>query len=353
MEEVGKKRYMHHYNFPPYSVGEVKPMRGPGRREIGHGALAEKALMPVLPAKEDFPYTIRVVSEVLGSNGSSSMASTCGSTLALMDAGVPISEPVAGIAMGLASDETGRYKVLTDLQDLEDGDGGMDFKVAGTKNGITAIQLDTKTKGLILPIVKETLEKAKIARMQILDSMLATIPAVRPELSQYAPRIITIEINPERIRDVIGPGGKVINEIIDATGVAIDIEQDGHVFITSPNGEAAQEAVEWIRRITREVTVGEVFDGKVVRIMDFGAFVEVSPRQDGMVHISELAPTRVNKVEDVVKLGDIVRVKVIAIDDQGRINLSMKRALPDYKDDYRPDRNDDRGPREQGGRRDQ
>ncbi len=327
MEEVGKKRFMHHYNFPPYSVGEVKPMRGPSRRDIGHGALAEKALMSVIPSKEEFPYTIRVVSEVLGSNGSSSMGSTCGATLALMDAGVPIKAPVAGIAMGLASDEKGNYKVLTDLQDLEDGDGGMDFKVAGTKDGITAIQLDTKTDGLSLAIVKETLEKAHAARLKILDVMFAAIPAVRPELSKYAPRIISLQINPDKIRDVIGPGGKVINEIIDATGVQIDIEQSGLVMITSTNEEGGARALEWVKRLTREVKVGEIFDGKVTRLMDFGAFVEVLPRQEGLVHISELAPQRVNKVSDVVKLGQQVKVKVMQIDEQGRINLSMKRVM--------------------------
>lgn len=325
MEEVGKKRYMHHYNFPPYSVGEVKPMRGPGRREIGHGALAEKALLPVLPPKEEFPYTIRVVSEVLGSNGSSSMGSTCGSTLALMDAGVPIKEPVAGIAMGIASDGSGRYKVLTDLQDLEDGDGGMDFKIAGTRNGITAIQLDTKTDGLTMQIMEETLTKAKTARMKILDVMASAIAQPRPELSQYAPRIVTLHINPEKIRDLIGPGGKMINEIIDATGVDIDIEQDGTVFVTSPSEDGFAKALEMIKRVTREVKAGEVFEGKVTRVLDFGAFVEVGPRQEGLVHISELASHRVEKVSDIVKIGQTVTVKVIGIDDQNRINLSMKR----------------------------
>ncbi len=325
MVDVGKKRYMHHYNFPPYSVGEVKPMRGPGRREIGHGALAEKALVPVLPSKEDFPYTIRVVSEVLGSNGSSSMASTCGSSLALMDAGVPITAPVAGLAMGLASDEDGRYKILTDLQDLEDGNGGMDFKVAGTTTGITAIQLDTKTLGLTMEIVKETLQRAKVGRLQILEVMGKTIAQPRAELSQYAPRITTLHISPEKIRDVIGPGGKQINEIIDATGVTMDIEQDGTVLITSTNAEQAQKAADWVKRLTREVVVGDIFEGKVSRILDFGAFVEIAPRQDGMVHISELAPYRIQKVEDVVKVGQIVKAMVIAIDDMGRVNLSMKR----------------------------
>lgn len=325
MEEVGKKRYMHHYNFPPYSVGEVKPMRGPGRREVGHGALAEKALMPVLPSKEEFPYTIRVVSEVLGSNGSSSMGSTCGSSLALMDAGVPIKAPVAGIAMGLASDEKGNYKILTDLQDLEDGEGGMDFKVAGTREGITAIQLDTKTNGLSIPIVKETLERAHTARLKILDVMDAAIAAPRADLSPYAPRIETLQINPEKIRDVIGPGGKVINEIIDATGVQIDIEQSGLVMITSVNEDGMKAAIEWVRRLTREVKAGEVFEGKVTRVLDFGAFVEILPRQEGLVHISELAPRRVEKAIDVVKVGQTVKVVVVGIDEQNRINLSMKR----------------------------
>ena len=325
MEEGGKKRYMHHYNFPPYSVGEVKPMRGPGRREVGHGALAEKALMPVLPSKEEFPYTIRVVSEVLGSNGSSSMASTCGSTLALMDAGVPIAAPVAGIAMGLASDESGNYKVLTDLQDLEDGEGGMDFKVAGTRDGITAIQLDTKTHGLSMEIVKKTLEQAYDARLKILDVMNAAIATPRENLSPYAPRIETLQINPDKIRDVIGPGGKVINEIIDATGVQIDIEQSGLVMITSNNEEGMQRAIEWVKRLTREVKAGEIFEGKVTRVLDFGAFVEVLPRQEGLVHVSELASHRVEKVSDVVKVGQTVKVLVVGIDEQNRINLSMKR----------------------------
>ncbi|MBI2483890.1 polyribonucleotide nucleotidyltransferase [Candidatus Uhrbacteria bacterium] len=326
MEVAGKKRYMHHYNFPPYSVGEVKPLRGPGRREVGHGALAEKALLPVLPSKEDFPYTIRVVSEVLGSNGSSSMGSTCGSTLALMDAGVPISAPVAGIAMGLASREDGAYKVLTDLQDLEDGKGGMDFKIAGTKKGITAIQLDTKTNGLTMEIVRETLTAGHAARVRILEVMGLAIASPRPELSKYAPRIISFMINPEKIRDVIGPGGKIINEIIDKTGVQIDIEQTGQVMVTSTSEEGSAEAVAWIKRLTREVKVGEIFEGRVTRIMDFGAFVEVLPRQEGLIHISELAPYRVRQVTDIVKLGQVIPVKVIGIDEQNRINLSLKQA---------------------------
>ena len=325
MEFVGVKRYFHHYNFPPFSVGEVKPMRGPGRREIGHGALAEKALAGMLPEKEIFPYTVRVVSEVLGSNGSSSMGSTCGSTLALMDAGVPIKAPVAGLAMGLATDTAGHWKIITDLQDLEDGAGGMDFKIAGTKDGITAIQMDTKTKGISLEVIEQTFAQAHAGRLQILDMMLKTIPAVRPDLSPYAPRIITLRISPELIGNVIGPGGKIINEIIATTGVqAIDIEDDGLVMITSVNAEGAKKAEEWVRNLTREVKAGELFTGKVVRLMDFGAFVEILPKQDGLVHISELAPWRVNAVGDIVKVGDTVHVKVKEIDEMGRINLSMK-----------------------------
>ncbi|RMG78217.1 MAG: polyribonucleotide nucleotidyltransferase, partial [Bacteroidetes bacterium] len=324
METVGQKRYMHHYNFPPYSVGEARPLRSAGRREIGHGALAEKALDPMIPPKEDFPYSIRVVSEVLDSNGSSSMASTCASTLALMDAGVPIKAPVAGIAMGLASDGE-NWKVLTDLQDVEDGKGGMDFKITGTRAGITAIQMDTKTDGLTMEIIKETLEKSKIAREQILNTIEKTIAAPRSELSPNAPRIISLEINPDKIKDVIGPGGKTINEIIEKTGVeAIDIEQDGKIFITSKKKESAEKAYKWVNDITRDITVGEIFEGTVTRIMDFGAFVEILPGKEGMVHISELAPWRVGKVEDIVKIGDKVQVKVIEIDDMGRINLSMK-----------------------------
>ncbi|HBP00517.1 MAG: Polyribonucleotide nucleotidyltransferase [Candidatus Uhrbacteria bacterium GW2011_GWF2_41_16] len=327
MEYVGKKRFMHHYNFPPYSVGEVKPMRGPGRREIGHGALAEKALSVVMPDKESFPYTIRVVSEVFGSNGSSSMASTCGTTLALMDAGVPIKAPVAGIAMGLASNSEGKWKVFTDLQDLEDASGGMDFKIAGTKKGITAIQMDTKTIGLTREMVEEAVHQAKEARFTVLDRMLSVLAEPRPDLSPYAPRIITLRINPEYIGDVIGPGGKMINEIIATTGVqSIDIEDDGLVMITSTNAEGAQKAESWIKDLTREAKAGEIFKGKVTRLMDFGAFVEFLPKKEGLVHISALAPWRVNKVSDIVKVGDQIFVKVTEIDDLGRINLSMKDA---------------------------
>ncbi|MBU0646483.1 polyribonucleotide nucleotidyltransferase [Patescibacteria group bacterium] len=327
MEFMGTKRFFHHYNFPPYSVGEVKPMRGPSRRDIGHGALAEKALAPMIPSKEDFPYTIRLVSETMGSNGSSSMASTCGSTLALMDAGVPIKTPVAGIAMGVATNDKGDWKVLTDIQDLEDGKGGMDFKIAGSREGITAIQMDTKTEGLSREIVEQTFKQAREARMEILDVIQKTIPEPRAEMSPYAPRIITVQIDPAKIGEVIGPGGKMINEIIDTTGVqSIDIEDSGLVMITSIGGEAADKAKAWVERIVKDIEVGEIYKGKVVRLMDFGAFVEILPKKDGMVHVSELAPWRVEKVSDIVKIGDEVNVKVIEIDDKGRVNLSMKQA---------------------------
>lgn len=328
MDDVGKKRYMHHYDFPSFSVGETGPNRGPGRREIGHGALAERALMPVIPKdKETFPYTVRVVSEVLSSNGSSSQASACGSSLALMDAGVPIAAQVAGVAMGLASvPDMSKWKVLSDLQDLEDGKGGMDFKIAGTRTGITSIQLDTKTIGLSADLVSETLKKAREARMKMLDAMDAVIAQPRPDFSPYAPRIVSFMINPEMIRKVIGPGGKQINEIIDATGVQIDIEDSGLVMVTSKNSDNMQKAVDWIKNLTREPKVGEVFAGKVTRLMDFGAFIEFLPGQEGMAHISQLADERVNRVEDVVKVGDQVSVKVIEIDSMGRINLSVKQA---------------------------
>ncbi len=327
MEVSGKKRFMHHYNFPPFSVGEAGPLRGPGRREIGHGALAERALLAVLPKTDLFPYTIRVVSEVLSSNGSSSMASTCASTLALMDAGVPIKEPVAGIAMGLASDEKGKYKILTDLQDLEDSKGGMDFKIAGTKNGITAIQMDTKTSGLTFEIVEKTLIQGKEARMEILGVMGQAIAVPRPELSPYAPRIITFKINPDKIRDVIGPGGKIINEIIDNTGVTIDIANDGMVTVCSAVPTALEKAVAWIKSLVQEAEVGEIFQGPVTRILDFGAFVEILPHKEGLVHISELAPYRVGKVTDIVNIGDVVKVKVIKVDEQGRVDLSIRRLI--------------------------
>ncbi|MBT4277741.1 polyribonucleotide nucleotidyltransferase [Candidatus Falkowbacteria bacterium] len=329
IEGTGTKRFMHHYNFPPFSVGEARPVFGPSRRDIGHGALAEKALEQVIPSKEDFPYIIRIVSETLGSNGSSSMASTCAATLALMDAGVPIKKPVAGIAIGLASnDDMSKWKVLTDIQDLEDGKGGMDFKVTGTSEGITAIQLDTKTNGLTEEIIAQALKQGREAINQILNVINESIAAPREELSKYAPRVITLNINPERIRDVIGPGGKIINKIIDETGVSIDIEDDGSVFIASAEAEGLERAVQWVKDLTHEVEAGEVYEGKVVRIMDFGAFVEILPGKDGLVHISELAHARTEKVEDVVKIGDVISVKVIEIDKMGRINLSFKATQP-------------------------
>lgn len=327
METMGTRRYFHHYNFPPYSVGETKPMRGPGRRDIGHGALAEKALESMIPGKEDFPYTIRVVSEVMSSNGSSSMASTCGSTIALMDAGVPIKSPVAGIAMGVATNDSDKFQILTDIQDLEDGPGGMDFKITGTRDGITAVQMDTKTHGLNHDIVVGAFKQGKGARLELIDDIQAVIKEPRKEMSPYAPRIISVKIHPDQIRDVIGPGGKMINEIIEVTGVqSIDIEDDGLVMITSIGAESADKAVKWVKDLTRKVEAGETFKGKVVRIMDFGAFVEVLPKQDGLVHVSELAPWHVEKVTDIVKEGDEVFVKVLEIDNMGRVNLSMKQA---------------------------
>jgi polyribonucleotide nucleotidyltransferase len=326
MEVDMKKRYIHHYNFPPYSVGEVRPMRGPGRREVGHGALAEKALVPVLPAKEVFPYTILLVSEVLESNGSSSMASTCGSTLSLMDAGVPIARPVSGIAMGIIVGAEGNFKVLTDIQGLEDHYGDMDFKAAGTEIGITALQMDVKVQGVTLEMLEAVLNQSKINRLEILEKIKAAIPEPRKEMSQYAPRIIIMHINPDKIRNVIGTGGKIINAIIDETGVQIDIEDDGSIFITSPDALAAKKAQEWIDNLTHEVKADEMFNAKITKIMTFGAFAEILPGQEGLIHISELSEKRVEKVEDMVKIGDIVPVKVREIDAQGRINLSMKAA---------------------------
>ncbi|OGE89387.1 MAG: polyribonucleotide nucleotidyltransferase [Candidatus Doudnabacteria bacterium RIFCSPHIGHO2_01_FULL_50_67] len=347
-EEERKKRYMHHYNMPGFASGEVKPLRSPGRREIGHGALAERALLPMIPPKETFPYTLRLVSEVLSSNGSTSMASTCGSTLALMDAGIPILSPVAGIAMGLVLDkESGKYKVLTDILGLEDGNGHMDFKVAGTKKGITALQLDIKVKGLTKEILKDALATAKNGRLTILEKMLQAIAAPRAEMSPYAPRIVSFKINPDKIREVIGPGGKVINGIIAETGVKIDIEDDGTVMVTSTNAEASQKAVDWIKNLIREVQAGEVFQGTITRILDFGAFAEILPGQEGLIHISELEPHRVEKVTDVVKVGDIVPVKVINIDELGRINLSRKALLPGAEN--QPQEFNSRPPRSGGG----
>lgn len=325
IEGTGTKRYMHHYNFPPYSVGETKNIGVPSRRDIGHGALAEKALLPMLPDREAFPYTIRVVSETMGSNGSSSMASTCGSTLALMDAGVPIKKPVAGIAIGLASNpDMSEWQVITDIQDLEDGAGGMDFKVAGTVDGITAIQLDTKTIGLTKEMVAEALRQAKNARVKILDVITTAIPAPREEMSPYAPRITSFNINPDKIREVIGSGGKVINEIIAATGVTIDIEDSGLVMICGNDAEKAKQAVDWVQSIAKEYKVGEIIEGEVVRMLDFGAFVQLNKGTDGMVHVSQMAPYRVGKPGDLLTIGEKVTVKIIEIDDKGRINLSMK-----------------------------
>lgn len=330
--EETKKHFIHHYNFLPFSVGETGMLRGPGRREIGHGALAERSLIPLIPGKEDFPYTIRVVSEILSSNGSSSMASVCGSSLALMAAGVPIKAPAAGIAMGLMMDEKGNYKVLTDIQGPEDHHGDMDLKIAGTKNGVTGMQMDVKIEGVTIQILKDAFAQAREARLLILEKMNQSIDKPRTELSQYAPRIITFQIDKEKIREVIGPGGKIINAIIDQTGVDIDIEDSGMIFITSKTKEAADKALSWIKNITHEVKPGEIFQGRVTRIMNFGAFVEILPGQEGLVHISQLAPYRVNRVEDVVKIGDIVPVKVTEIDQQGRINLTLKDATQNNDD---------------------
>lgn len=320
------KRFMHHYNFPQFSVGETGPIRGPGRREIGHGALGERALEKVIPSEKEFPYTIRLVSEVLESNGSSSQASICASTLALMDAGVPIKAPVAGIAMGLVKNGDD-YTILTDIQGMEDALGDMDFKVAGTEKGITALQMDIKIDGLSREILEEALTQARKGRMEILDSMMQTISKPRPQLSPFAPKILSMKINPEKIRDVIGPSGKQINQIIDETGVKIDIEQDGNIYIASPDEAMNEKAKQMIEDIVREVEVGEIYLGKVKRIEKFGAFVELFKGKDGLVHISELAEGRVNKVEDVVSVGDDIMVKVKEIDPQGRINLSRKALL--------------------------
>ena len=320
------KRYMHHYNFPAFSVGETRPSRGPGRREIGHGALAERALVPVLPSTEEFPYTLRLVSEVLESNGSSSMGSVCGSTLSLMNAGVPIKRPVSGVAMGLVKDGD-YYTILTDIQGLEDALGDMDFKVAGTTKGITAIQMDIKIDGLTRDILKDALAQANRGRSNILNKMLEVIPEPSKELSPFAPRIITMKINPDKIRDVIGPGGKIIKKIIDETGVSIDIQDDGNVFIAAVDVEAGNKAVNIIESLVREVEIGGVYNGKVTRLMAFGAFVEILPGKEGLVHISQLALERVEKVEDVVSVGDEIMVKVTEVDRQGRVNLSRKDLL--------------------------
>jgi polyribonucleotide nucleotidyltransferase len=325
--DLEDKRYMHFYNFPPFSVGETRPMRGPGRREIGHGHLAERALVPVLPPKDSFPYTLRLMSEVLESNGSSSMASVCGSSLALMDAGVPIKEHVAGVAMGLIL-KGDKYAILTDIQGLEDALGEMDFKVAGTKKGITAIQMDIKVQGITTQIMREAMTEAKKSRDFIIGKLSDAIAAPRGELSKFAPRMIVVKIDPAKIKDVIGPGGKVINKIIADTGVEkIDIEDDGTVFITSLDGESGDKAKTIVENLTKEVVAGETYLGTVTRIINIGAFVQILPGKEGLVHISQLAPNRVEKVEDVVKVGDEIMVKVMEIDNQGRLNLSRKALL--------------------------
>ncbi len=329
------KHYMHHYNFPAYSVGDVRPSRGPGRREIGHGYLAERAMVPVIPAIESFPYSIRVVTEIMGSNGSTSMASVCGSTLSLMDAGVPIKAPVAGVAMGLMTDGAGTYKVLTDIRDLEDFGGDMDFKVAGTKEGITALQMDIKVQGIPVHVMAQALHQAKDGRLFILDKMLETIAQPRAEMSPYAPRVVTMKIDPDQIRDVIGSGGKIINEIIAATGVEIDIEDDGTVLVSSNKEEGIKQALEWIKGITYKFTIGDSFEGKVVKVVqdrmsgkEIGVIVERSPNKDGMVHISELANRRIEKISEVCKVGDMLKVVVMDIDAvKNRVSLSHKEYL--------------------------
>ena len=328
LDEDTFKRYMHHYNMPGYSTGEAKPLRSPGRREIGHGALAERALEPVIPSEEEFPYAIRTVSEVVSSNGSTSQASICGSTLALMDAGVPIKAPVAGIAMGLMKDEEqGKVAILSDIQGLEDFLGDMDFKVAGTTKGITAIQMDIKIKGIDRNILETALEQARKGRMHILGKMNEVLSAPRAQLSKYAPKIISFDINPEKIKEVIGSGGKVINKIIEQTGVKIDITDEGRVFIATSDSEMAEKAKSLVLSIAKDPEIGDEYTGKVVRIMDFGAFIELAPGKDGMIHISKLSKERVEKVTDVVNIGDVVKVKVIKIDDKGRIDLKLVKKL--------------------------
>lgn len=324
-EEI-TKRYIHQYNFPPFCVGDIRPLRGPGRREVGHGHLAERALIPVLPDTNDFPYTIRVVSEVLSSNGSSSQASICGSTLSLMDAGVPIKKPVAGIAMGLIKEENS-ISILTDIQGLEDHLGDMDFKVAGTKDGITALQMDMKISGINKEVLQEALADAHKARLKILDVITSAIDKPREDLSKYAPRIFSIDIDPEKVRDVIGSGGKTINKIIDATGVKIETEDDGHITVASNDGESGKKAIQMIKSIVTDPKAGDIYEGEVKRIMNFGAFVEIAIGKEGLLHISQIDTKRTEKVEDVLKIGDKVRVKVTEIDRQGRINLSRKALL--------------------------
>ncbi len=334
LSPVDSKRYMHHYNFPPFSVGEVRPLRGAGRREIGHGALAERALLPVVPSKEEFPYTIRVVSETFSSNGSTSMASTCGSTLALMDAGVPIKSMIGGISVGLVTDDRGGFRLLTDIQGMEDHYGDMDFKVTGSEKGITAIQLDIKIDGLSREIVAGALAQAREARLVILEAMRKVIDGPRGELSHWAPRIETVKIHPDKIREVIGPGGKMIRAIQSESGTTIEVEDDGTVRITGAKADGREKARRMIEGLTKEPEVGEVFEGKVTRIMSIGAFVEYLPGKEGLVRVSELGPERVNRVEDVVKVGDAVRVKVAEVDRQGRVNLSMRSVVEEGTDAY-------------------
>ncbi len=343
------KRFMHHYNFPPYSTGETRRLRGPGRREIGHGALAERALLPVVPPEGEFPYTIRLVSEVLSSNGSTSMASVCGSTLALMDTGVPIRAPVSGIAMGLVKDGD-EHRILTDIQGIEDHLGDMDFKVAGTRKGITALQMDIKVKGISYEIMAEALAQAKEARLFILDKMLEVLPEPRSEMSPYAPRITIVKIDPEMIGAIIGPGGKTIRRIQEETGVKIDVEEDGSVYIASTDGPSAQRAKEMVEALVERPEIGKIYTGKVVRIEDYGAFVEILPGQDGMVHISQLADYRVPSVQDVVRLGDEIMVMVIDIDREGKIKLSRQAVLEGWTAEEA--REHDRKPSGRGGRRD-
>jgi polyribonucleotide nucleotidyltransferase len=348
------KRYMHHYNFPPFSVGEARPMRGSSRRDIGHGALAERALVAVLPDEEEFPYVIRVVSDTLSSNGSTSMASTCGSTLALLDAGVPLKASVGGVAMGLVTEDGtahGKYAILTDIQGIEDALGDMDFKVTGTREGVTAIQMDIKVAGLTEEILRTALQQAREGRLFILDKMEAVISEPRKEISQYAPRITTIKINPDKIRDIIGPGGKIIRKITEETKTTIDIQDDGTVNIGSTNAENTQKAIDWIRSLTREVEAGEIYTGKVTRVLPFGAFVEILPGKEGLVHISELANYRVPTVEDVVNIGDEIQVLVTEIDRQGRINLSRRALLEPSENGHEGEGVEGEGGGEGGGRR--
>ena len=347
------KRFMHHYNFPPFSVGEARPLRSPGRREIGHGALAERALLPVVPTEEEFPYTIRLVTEILSSNGSTSMASVCGSSLAMMDAGVPTKGQVAGIAMGLITGN-GKVAVLSDIQGIEDALGDMDFKVAGTRRGVTAMQMDMKIKGISIETMAGAIQQAKEGRFFIMDKMNAAISEPRTAMSQYAPRMLTIQIHPDKIREVIGPGGKMIRKIIEESGVtSIDIEDDGRVVIGSVNGESAAKAEQMIHDLTGEVEVGKNYKGKVVRVMPFGAFVQILPNVDGLVHISQLAEERVGRVEDVANVGDEIEVKVTEVDRQGRVNLSRKAVIQEAKGitngDWIVTERDRGGPRREGG----